>query len=67
MLKLTKPEKGIIKMFLYEKSEEDCMERSDVKRGRGVNNSSSIIISEKGKSSLRESKNGEEQKKCCCF
>lgn len=67
MLKLTKPEKGIIKMFLYEKSEEESVDRLDVKRGRAVNNSSSIIMSEKGKSSLRESKNGEEQKKCCCF
>lgn len=62
MLKQTRPQNGVIRLYLYEQTKQS-MERLDLKRSR-LQNSSSTINPERSKSDISH---GSENKKCCCF
>jgi hypothetical protein len=69
LLRHTKPTNGLIRLYLYEQSEEESQERVDLKRSRNQSNSSNIMINPERRNSGREGKASDEQgqKRCCCF
>jgi hypothetical protein len=70
LLRHTKPTNGVIRLFLYEQTEEDSQERIELKHSRHQPSSSNIFINpEKSKNSGKEGKQADDrgQKKCCCF
>lgn len=63
-MKQTRPENGLIKLYLYERGDEVSESKIDIKRSWNEINSNPRINGEKNKSMMKEGK--EEKKKCCC-